>query len=136
MKKGLGFIDVFCIASGAMISSGIFVLPGLAFAQIGPAMIISYFIAGLLALIGVFSVIELATAMPKAGGDYYFLTRSLGPLVGTVAGLLACGVDQRDGRLHGDFQQAVDRFGIVMELVTVTLAELLEARRIMPVPTA
>ncbi|MFC1764716.1 amino acid permease [Planctomycetota bacterium] len=89
MKKGLGFIDVFCIASGAMISSGIFVLPGLAFAQIGPAMILSYFIAGLLALIGVFSIIELATAMPKAGGDYYFLTRSLGPLVGTVSGLLS-----------------------------------------------
>ena len=89
MKKGLGFVDVFCIASGAMISSGIFVLPGLAFAQIGPAMILSYLIAGSLALIGVLSVIELATAMPKAGGDYYFLTRSLGPLVGTVSGLLS-----------------------------------------------
>lgn len=89
MKKGLGFTDVFCIASGAMISSGIFVLPGLAYAQIGSAMIISYFIAGMLALIGVLSVIELATAMPKAGGDYYFLTRSLGPLVGTVSGLLS-----------------------------------------------
>ena len=89
MKKGLGFIDVFCIASGAMISSGIFVLPGLAFAQIGPAMILSYLIAGALALIGVLSVIELATAMPKAGGDYYFLTRSLGPLIGTVSGLLS-----------------------------------------------
>lgn len=89
MKKGLGFLDVFCIAAGAMISSGIFVLPGLAFSQIGPAMILSYFIAGMLALIGVFSVIELATAMPKAGGDYYFLTRSLGPLIGTVSGLLS-----------------------------------------------
>ena len=88
-KKGMGFWDVFCIASGAMISSGIFVLPGLAYALIGPAMIISYLIAGLLALIGVLSVIELATAMPKAGGDYYFLTRSLGPLVGTVSGLLS-----------------------------------------------
>ena len=88
-KKGLGFVDVFCIASGAMISSGIFVLPGLAFSLIGPAMVISYLIAGLLALIGVLSVIELATAMPKAGGDYYFLTRSLGPLVGTVSGLLS-----------------------------------------------
>jgi amino acid transporter len=89
MKKGLGFLDVFCIAAGAMISSGIFVLPGLAFSQIGPAMILSYFIAGMLALIGVLSVIELATAMPKAGGDYYFLTRSLGPLIGTVSGLLS-----------------------------------------------
>ncbi|WP_372808766.1 amino acid permease [Pontiella sp.] len=89
MTKGLKFIDVFCIASGAMISSGIFVLPGLAFSLIGPAMIVSYLIAGMLALIGVLSVVELATAMPKAGGDYYFLTRSLGPLVGTVSGLLS-----------------------------------------------
>ncbi len=89
MKKGLGFWDVFCIAAGAMISSGIFVLPGLAFSLVGPAMIVSYLMAGILALIGVFSVIELATAMPKAGGDYYFLTRSLGPLVGTVSGLLS-----------------------------------------------
>ncbi len=89
MKKGLGFLDVFCIACGAMISSGIFVLPGLAYAQIGPAVIFSYLIAGLLALIGVLSIIELATAMPKAGGDYYFLTRSLGPLIGTVSGLLS-----------------------------------------------
>ncbi len=89
MNKPLGFLDVFCIASGAMISSGIFILPGLAFAQAGPAVVVAYFLAGVLALIGVFSVVELATAMPKAGGDYYFVTRSLGPLVGTIAGLLS-----------------------------------------------
>jgi len=89
MKRALGFLDVFCIASGAMISSGIFILPGLAFAQIGPVVVAAYFLAGLLALVGVFRVVELATAMPKAGGDYYFVTRSLGPLIGTVAGLLS-----------------------------------------------
>jgi hypothetical protein len=31
---------------------------------------------------------ELATAMPKAGSDYYFITRSVGAGVGTVAGVL------------------------------------------------
>jgi amino acid transporter/mannitol/fructose-specific phosphotransferase system IIA component (Ntr-type) len=88
LKKGLTLLDVFCIATGAMISSGIFILPGLAFSRTGPSVFISYFLAGFLALIGIMSVIELSTAMPKAGGDYYFINRSLGPLVGTISGLL------------------------------------------------
>ena len=89
LKKELSFFHVFSIAVGAMISSGIFILPGLAFDKAGPAVFISYLLAGLLALAGVLSVAELATAMPKAGGDYYFITRSLGPLVGTISGLLS-----------------------------------------------
>jgi amino acid transporter len=89
LKKELNFFNVFSIATGAMISSGIFILPGLAFARTGPAVIISYFLAGIFALIGIFSIIELSTAMPKAGGDYYFINRSLGPLIGTISGFLS-----------------------------------------------
>jgi len=89
LKKGLNFFDVFSIATGAMISSGIFILPGLAFARTGPAVFISYFLAGILALIGIFSIIELSTAIPKAGGDYYFINRSLGPFIGTISGFLS-----------------------------------------------
>jgi amino acid transporter len=89
LKKELNFFNVFSIATGAMISSGIFILPGLAFARTGPAVIISYFLAGIFALIGIFSIIELSTAMPKAGGDYYFINRSLGPFIGTISGFLS-----------------------------------------------
>lgn len=88
LKKGISFFGVFSIATGAMISSGIFILPGLAFAKAGPALFISYFIAGLLGLLGILSVIELSTAMPKAGGDYYFINKTFGPLLGTVSGFL------------------------------------------------
>jgi amino acid transporter/mannitol/fructose-specific phosphotransferase system IIA component (Ntr-type) len=88
LKKGISFIGVFSIASGAMISSGIFILPGLAFAKVGPPLFISYFLAGFLGLIGIFSVIELATAMPKAGGDYFFVNKTFGPFLGTVSGFL------------------------------------------------
>ena len=87
LKKQLGFFGVFSIAAGAMISSGLFVLPGLAFAKAGPAMILSYAIAGILMIPTLLAKAELATAMPKSGGSYFFIERSLGPLVGTVAGL-------------------------------------------------
>jgi len=88
LKKELNLWDVFCITSGAMISSGLFILPGLAHAQAGPAVVISYFLAGLLAAAGMFSQAELVSAMPRAGGTYFYVTRSMGSGVGTVDGLM------------------------------------------------
>lgn len=89
LKKNLGLFHIFCITSGAMISSGLFVLPGIAYEKAGPAIIISYLLAGLLALPGMLSLVEMTTAMPKAGADCYGIIRSMGPGVGTVAGLLS-----------------------------------------------
>ena len=86
LKKKLTFWDVFCVATGAMISSGLFILPGLAFAKAGPAVILSYVIAGLFCIPTLLSMAELTTAMPKAGGDYFYIMRGFGPLLGTVAG--------------------------------------------------
>lgn len=89
MEKKISTFDIFCIASGVMISSGIFILPGIAFGKAGPAVFLSYTIAGIAALLGVLSIIELSTAMPKAGGDYFFITRSLGPLLGLIIGFFS-----------------------------------------------
>lgn len=86
LNKELGLLDVFCVATGAMISSGLFILPGLAFAKAGPAVILSYVLAGLLCIPTLMSMAELTTAMPKAGGDYFYIMRGFGPLLGTVAG--------------------------------------------------
>ena len=88
LKKNLKLIDVFCIASGAMISSGLFILPGIAHAKAGSSVVISYFLAGLLAMTGMLSQAELTSAMPKAGGDYFYINRTMGPAVGTVGGIM------------------------------------------------
>ena len=88
LKKSIGTFGVFSIASGAMISSGIFILPGLAFAKTGPALFLSYLLAGCMGLLGMLSMLELTTAMPKAGGDYFIINKTFGPLMGTVSGIL------------------------------------------------
>ena len=88
LKKSLGFVPVLSITVGSMISSGIFILPAVAFAHSGPSILVSYLIAGICALIGSLSMIELTTAMPKAGGVYFFTSRSLGAMIGTLSGLL------------------------------------------------
>jgi amino acid transporter/mannitol/fructose-specific phosphotransferase system IIA component (Ntr-type) len=86
LRKQLGLVDVFAIASGAMISSGLFILPALAFSKAGPAVVLSYLIAAFLMLPSVLSKAELATAMPMAGGTYFFVERSFGSLFGLFSG--------------------------------------------------
>lgn len=86
LTRQLGGIDVFCIAAGAMISSGLFILPGLVYAKVGPAVILAYILAGIVVLPALFAKAELATAMPKAGGSYFFIERSMGSTAGTIGG--------------------------------------------------
>ena len=86
-KKHLGLFGVFALATGATLSSGFFLLPSFAVQIAGPAVVLAYLIAGLLLIPPMLSKIELGTAMPRSGGAYYFLDRSLGPMVGTIGGL-------------------------------------------------
>ena len=86
LQKKLNLLDVFSIATGAMISSGLFILPGLAFAKAGPAVIVAYILAGIIVIPSMLAQIELGTAMPKAGGSYFYIERSMGPAAGTLGG--------------------------------------------------
>jgi amino acid transporter/mannitol/fructose-specific phosphotransferase system IIA component (Ntr-type) len=87
MKKQLGLLDVFAICTGAMISSGLFVLPGIAAAKAGPAVIVAYLFSGLMLIPSMLSMAEMSTAMPRAGGSYFFVSRSLGGMFGSIDGV-------------------------------------------------
>ncbi len=87
LERDLGLPSVVAISMGAMIGSGIFILPGLAMAEAGPSVILAFIIAAVLVLPAAVSIAELGTAMPEAGGDYIFIERGIGPSAGTIAGL-------------------------------------------------
>ncbi|MFO7976446.1 MAG: amino acid permease [Candidatus Hydrogenedentota bacterium] len=140
LKKNLGVISVFSVAAGAMISSGLFVLPGIAFAIAGPAVILAYAIAGLLMIPSLFATAELATAMPRSGGSYFFIMRSLGPLVGTFAGLgnwlaitfktafALVGIGSIFGYFFSDWGDAAVRAGAVGGCAVFTALNLLSVK--------
>lgn len=70
-----------------MIGAGIFLLAGVALDLAGPAAIFAYMGAGLVCMMTAASTAELATGMPKSGGDYYFVSRALGPMFGAISGV-------------------------------------------------
>ena len=90
LERDLGLPSVMAISIGAMVGSGIFILPGLALGIVdnsGSAVILAYVLAGVLVLPAALSKAEMATAMPEAGGTYLYIERGMGPLLGTIAGV-------------------------------------------------
>ena len=87
LERTLGLSAALMIGVGTMIGAGIFVLPGPAAGQAGPAVAVSFLLGGIIALFTALSASELATAMPRAGGSYHFINQGLGQSFGTIAGL-------------------------------------------------
>ncbi|MFP8955638.1 amino acid permease [Natrialbaceae archaeon A-CW3] len=87
LQRSLGLPATTAIAIGAMVGSGIFILPGIAYAEVGTAVVLAYLIAGLLVLPAALSASEMATAMPEDGGSYVYVERGMGPILGTIAGV-------------------------------------------------
>ena len=87
LRKELNFGDVFVIATGTTLSSGLFLLPSLAAQYVEGGLVFSYLLAFLPLIPGVVSILELTTAMPKAGGLYFSIYRAYGPMFGAIGGI-------------------------------------------------
>jgi len=87
LERTIGLGGGLSIGIGTMIGAGIFVFPGLAASNAGLAATLSFAIGGLIALLVALPTAELATAMPRSGGGYYFVSRGLGTAPGAVVGL-------------------------------------------------
>ena len=88
LKRDLGLPATTAIAIGAMVGSGVFILPGIAFVEVGgPSVVAAFLISAILILPAALSASEMATAMPEDGGSYVYVERGMGPLLGTIAGI-------------------------------------------------
>jgi amino acid transporter len=87
LERTISLVGGLAIGIGTMIGAGIFVFPGLAATRAGPAASLSFVIGGVIALLVAVPTSELATAMPRSGGGYYFISRSLGTAYGAIVGI-------------------------------------------------
>jgi amino acid transporter len=77
-KKPIGLAAAVSIGLGGMIGAGIFSMLGVAGQIAGNAVYVSFFLAGLVALLCTYSYAKLGATYPSAGGPVEFLIRGFG----------------------------------------------------------
>ena len=87
LRPNLGLLSVVTISISAMLGSGLFVLPGIAFTKTAPPFGSPIYLRRLPYSQHHSPKLNLLSAMPTSGGTYVYLERTFGPLVGTIAGL-------------------------------------------------
>ena len=91
LKRALGPVNLITLGIGAIIGAGIFVLTGTAAAQFaGPAIVLSFVVAGIGCVFAGLCYAEFAAMIPIAGSAYTYGYATLGELVAWIIGWALC----------------------------------------------
>jgi basic amino acid/polyamine antiporter, APA family len=92
--RGVGPWGATAVNVANMIGTGVFLKARVMTCNVGSAktVLIVWVAAGLLSLAGTFSYSEIAAMMPEAGGDYVYLRRAYGRIVGFLFGWMTFAV--------------------------------------------
>jgi len=99
LRRELGVFDATMVVVGGIIGAGIFLNPAIVAQRLPTAgLVVAAWVAGgAIALAGAFVFAELASALPKAGGEYAYLSELWHPLVGFLFGVASIFVIQGGG---------------------------------------
>jgi basic amino acid/polyamine antiporter, APA family len=86
LKQTLGWPQLMALGVGAIIGTGIYTLIGVSAGLAGPAVVLSFAIAGAVCALAALSYAEMASLMPQAGSAYTYSYASMGELVGWIIG--------------------------------------------------
>ena len=114
LKKDLGTLDLIVFGVGVIIGAGIFVITGtVANTNAGPAITISFLIAGLACALAALCYAEFASTVPVAGSAYTFSYATFGELIAWIIGWdlaleFTIGASALATSFSGYFQQVVE----------------------------
>ncbi|GAA3353765.1 hypothetical protein GCM10020366_08180 [Saccharopolyspora gregorii] len=86
LHRTLGLVPLIALSVGATLGTGIFVVLAEAAPAAGPAVVVSFVLAGLAALCSALSYAELAGSVPVSGSAYSYAYATLGELVAWICG--------------------------------------------------
>jgi APA family basic amino acid/polyamine antiporter len=87
LRRALGPLDLVMLGIGAIIGTGIFVLTGVAAVDhAGPAVVLSFAVAGFASALAALCYAEFATTVPIAGSAYSYSYATLGEIVAWIIG--------------------------------------------------
>ena len=87
LKRALGALNLTMLGIGAIIGTGIFVLTGTVAAQnAGPAVVLSFVIAGFASIFAALCYSEFASLVPMAGSAYTYGYATLGEFIAWIIG--------------------------------------------------
>ena len=90
-RSALGLWTLAALVVANMIGAGVFTTSGLALGDLGSPfrLLAAWFVGGLLALCGALSYGALARLIPESGGEYLYLSRTIHPSAGFIAGWIS-----------------------------------------------
>ena len=93
-NRHLSLFAAVSLVISSMVGTGVFTSLGYQLVDIQSvfALLMLWLIGGVISLFGALSYCELASALPKSGGEYYLLSRILHPSIGLSAGLVSATV--------------------------------------------
>jgi len=90
-QRPLGAVHAAALVVASMVGTGVFTTTGVLLTSLpSPAVVlVAWALSGLLALCGAAVYAELSAMMPRAGGEYVYVSRAFGPAAGFMSGWVA-----------------------------------------------
>lgn len=86
LRRELGALDFTLLVIGAVVGADVYIVAALGAAYLGPAQLVAWLAAGVLAALIALAFVQCAAICPEVGGAYAYAHAAFGPLVGFLTG--------------------------------------------------